>query len=93
MDYELIVNQKQQRFEYHFENGNLAYVDYRIKDNVYYLPYSFVSPEMSGKGIGGRLVMNVFDYIRTLDKKAVDTALFSRRVIALTIALFRKVFF
>lgn len=81
MDYELIVNQKQQRFEYHFENGNLAYVDYRIKDNVYYLPYSFVSPEMSGKGIGGRLVMNVFDYIRTLDKKAVAQCGFVHKVL------------
>lgn len=77
----LNINTKQQRFEYHFENGNLAYVDYRIKENVYYLPYSFVSPEMSGKGIGGRLVIDVLRYIRAEKMTAIAECGFIHKVL------------
>lgn len=82
--YQLILNEKQQRFEYHFENGGLAYVDYRIKDNVYYIPYSFVAPEMSGKGIGARLVMDVFSFIGNQKMKVIAQCGFVHKVLMKT---------
>lgn len=52
-----------QRFEW-FEEGKLAFADYRLDGGVLTLPHVEADPALRGKGTAGRLMTAVLDLAR-----------------------------
>lgn len=61
MDYQLINNEKENRFEVHIEDL-VAFVDYKLfKDKIAYT-HTEVPKELSGKGVGSFIAKSVLYY-------------------------------
>ncbi len=72
---ELIDNKAQHRFELDVD-GHLATEHYKRDGNVIVLEHTEVPPELSGKGVGSRLVKGVLDRIRAEGLKVVAECAF-----------------
>lgn len=58
---QIVNNQQQQQFETLID-GDLAYLEYRIKDGVIVLMHTDVPEKLGGRGIGSALAAFAFDY-------------------------------
>jgi predicted GNAT family acetyltransferase len=67
---DIIDNKAQHRFELEVE-GHLATEHYRREGKVIVLVHTEVPPELSGKGVGSRLVKGVLDVVRAEGLKVV----------------------
>jgi len=56
------INKEKQRFEL-VVNETIAYLTYIDVDGVYHLPHTVVPKEISGKGVGARLVKQSLVYL------------------------------
>ena len=65
MEYTLVDNSKEQQFEFLLEDGEKAYVTYRIKDGIIYLLHTAVPEHHEGKGIASELAVQLFTRLRT----------------------------
>lgn len=46
-----------------FVDGHRAFMDYKLRDNVYYLIHTEVPQELEGRGVASALVEKVFHYL------------------------------
>ncbi len=67
---DIIDNKAQHRFELDVD-GHLATEHYRRDGKLIVLEHTEVPPELSGKGVGSRLVKGVLDQVRAEGLKAV----------------------
>lgn len=63
-------NTQLSRFELEIE-GQLAVVDYILKDNVYSIPRVYVPRQLEGKGIGSKVLKQSLDIIEKRGAKIV----------------------
>ena len=61
MDYQLIKNKKENRFEVHIE-GLVAFADYKLNKDKIAFTHTEVPKELSGKGIGSFIAKGILDY-------------------------------
>ncbi|HEY4337708.1 MAG TPA: GNAT family N-acetyltransferase [Puia sp.] len=61
--YNIINNQQQQQLQLTIE-GELAFLEYRLKDGVVYLMHTEVPDRLGGRGIGTALAAAAFDYAK-----------------------------
>ena len=61
MDYQLIKNEKENRFEVHIE-GLVAFADYKLNKDKIAFTHTEVPEELSGKGIGSFIAKGILDY-------------------------------
>lgn len=61
MEYNVIHNEKDMRFEIHFED-KIAFVQYKLFDGGIAYMHTDVPPELEGKGIASTLAKYVLDY-------------------------------
>jgi predicted GNAT family acetyltransferase len=61
MDYTIIHNEKDKRFEIHL-NGKIALVQYKLFEGGIAYMHTDVPPELEGKGIASTLAKYVLDY-------------------------------
>ncbi|MFM2284594.1 MAG: hypothetical protein RLZZ543_91 [Bacteroidota bacterium] len=60
MEYTLVDNAAEQQFEFLLDDGEKAFVTYRVKDGVVYLLHTLVPEHQEGKGIAGNLAQQIF---------------------------------
>jgi predicted GNAT family acetyltransferase len=72
---DIIDNPAQRRFELHVE-GHVATEHYRRDDKVITLEHTEVPPELSGKGVGSKLVKGVLDHLRSGGMKVIPACEF-----------------
>lgn len=60
---QIIDNTVRSRFEL-FEEGKLAFADYRLEDDILILPHVEADPGLRGKGAAGRLMAEVLELAR-----------------------------
>jgi len=63
------------RFEL-MEAGRTAFIDYRLAPGVITLVHTEVPPELSGKGVGSRLVRGALELVRASALKVVPRCSF-----------------
>ncbi len=61
MDYQLIKNEKENRFEVHIE-GLVAFADYKLNKDKIAFTHTEVPKELSGKGVGSFIAKGILDY-------------------------------
>lgn len=61
--YNIIDNQQRQQLQLSIE-GELAFLEYRIKEGVLYLMHTEVPERLGGRGIGTALAAAAFDYAK-----------------------------
>jgi predicted GNAT family acetyltransferase len=66
--YNIIDNQQQQQLQLSIE-GELAFLEYRLKDGVIYLMHTEVPERLGGRGIGTALAAAGFDYAKAHNLK------------------------
>jgi predicted GNAT family acetyltransferase len=66
--YNIIDNQQQQQLQLSIE-GELAFLEYRLKDGVIYLMHTEVPERLGGRGIGTALAAAAFDYAKAHNLK------------------------
>lgn len=71
MTSDVIDNPAEHRFELPIEDDAIAAAYYRIDDGRVVLTHTEVPFQYSGRGIGSRLALGVFDAIRASGRKAV----------------------
>lgn len=54
-----------------FVDGHRAFIDYKLRDGVYFLIHTEVPRELEGNGIAAMLVSKVFHYLEDNDFKMV----------------------
>ena len=59
----ILDNQQNQQFQI-FLDGEMAYLEYRIKDGVLYLMHTEVPDKLGGKGIASALAAHGLNYAR-----------------------------
>ncbi|HOY49991.1 MAG TPA: GNAT family N-acetyltransferase [Flavobacteriales bacterium] len=64
MEYTLVDNSAEQQFEFLLEDGEKAFVTYRIKEGVVYLLHTSVPEHFEGKGIASQLAKKVFSHLK-----------------------------
>ncbi|OAB76171.1 hypothetical protein ULVI_14045 [Cochleicola gelatinilyticus] len=64
MSSELIDNTAANRFELIVE-GMTAFVDYKVKDGIVYLLHTETPNKLRGKGVGSKLIKNVFQLLES----------------------------
>lgn len=57
-----IVNEPDKGKAWTEVDGYIAYVTYRIHNDVLHIPHTYVPPVLEGRGIASELVKHVFDY-------------------------------
>ncbi len=62
MPYNLVVNEKDQQYEFHVA-GSVAKIEFNRKENKIYLIHTEVPQELGGKGIASALVKAVLEDI------------------------------
>lgn len=68
---ELINNEDKNRFEINIDSKT-AFIDYIInRKGVIYLTHTEVPPELEGKGIGAKMVKEVFNFIQDRELKLI----------------------
>lgn len=67
---ELIIDKDHNRFELKVDS-HTAFIDYKLAGNVIKLTHTEVPPALEGQGIGKKLVLLVFDYIKNHDLKLI----------------------
>ena len=83
MDYSVINNPAEHRFQMALDGEDIAAAYYRIDENGrVVLIHTEVPYEYSGRGIGTRLATGVFDLIRASGRKAVLRCSFMARFYA-----------
>src|SRR6202012_3121448 len=60
----IINDQQRQQFQESLE-GEIAFLEYRFKDDVIYLMHTEVPERFGGRGVGSALVAAAFDYAKT----------------------------
>jgi uncharacterized protein len=68
-------NHAHRRFELE-EAGHTAFIDYRLAPGVITLVHTEVPPELSGKGVGSRLVRGALELARAKGLKVVPRCSF-----------------
>ncbi len=72
------LNRDEQRFE--LRTGDyISFIEYREKDGVYDLTHTQVPVELTGQGIGKKLVKATLDYLRTEGRTAIGSCAFVAR--------------
>ena len=71
----LIVNSEQRRFELHID-GNIAVIDYRLKDGIMQLIHTEVPQALEGQGYGKAIVEKTLTYIRDQGYKLIPLCSF-----------------
>lgn len=74
-DITVINNEAKQRFEYE-KNGLVATIEFKIMGDKIILLSTNVPQEMSGQGIGSRLVKQSFELIKNMNLKVVPVCSF-----------------
>ena len=74
-DYKLIENREAKRFELHVE-GNIAFIDYTIKQDKIYLTHAEVPKKLGGRGIGSVLVKRTLEALEDSNLKVVPDCSF-----------------
>ena len=69
-DIELINNEALHNFEL-FVDGQLSFIDYKMRDNKVYLIHTEVPAELQGKGVAEALVTKAFEYTEQHQLKVV----------------------
>lgn len=64
-------NEKEQRFEFLFNDGEYAFIEYRCYQKDMALMHTVVPEEKQGLGIAGQLTKYVLDYAREKDLKLI----------------------
>jgi predicted GNAT family acetyltransferase len=64
MEYTLEDNSKEQQFEFLLDDGEKAFIAYRIKDGIVYLIHTSVPEHQEGKGIAAELAVQLFTRLR-----------------------------
>jgi len=59
--YNIIDNQQRQQLQLTIE-GELAFLEYRVKDDIIYLMHTEVPERLGGRGIGTALASAAFDH-------------------------------
>ena len=59
-----------------------AFIEYQLKDGVYYLIHSEVPTNLRGQGIGRKLVQKTFDYLQLNNLQAKAICTYIRRVVS-----------
>ena len=67
---EVINNVQQNRFEFHIDR-RIAKIIYEIKNDKYYLVSTQVPKELSGQGIGSKLIKETLEQIENMGFKVV----------------------
>lgn len=80
MDYTVIHDDKVNRFEI-FESGQIAFLDYELKDGVIDLTHTIVAKQLEGQGVGSALVKYALDYARDNELKVIPTCPFVKAYI------------
>lgn len=75
----LIHDQNNNRFTLNI-NGELAKVDYQLRDGKMYLTHSEVPYNLRGKGIGKLLVEKTFEHLKTENLKAIAVCTYIKAI-------------
>lgn len=75
MEYTVIHDDKVSRFEI-FESGQIAFLDYKLKDDAIDLTHTIVAKQLEGQGAGSALVKYALDYANDHDLKIIPTCPF-----------------
>ena len=70
MEYTLIHNESECKYEYHID-GHIAYITYDDQDGNMHLTHTIVPEELAGKGLARTLLEAVLEEIKKNNKKAV----------------------
>lgn len=68
---ELIKNEAEKQYEFHLENGAIAFVEYLTETDKVYLTHTEVPKSMNGHGIGSELIKQTLQEIKKDGKKLV----------------------
>lgn len=66
-DITVSINEDESRFEAFAAGALLGYIDYEVDGKVMDLPHTKVFPEFEGQGVGGALVSQTLDMVRSMD--------------------------
>lgn len=75
MEYTVIHDEKVNRFEI-FESGQIAYLQYELKDGVLDMIHTIVPKQLEGQGVGSALAAYALDYARAEHLKVKPTCPF-----------------
>jgi predicted GNAT family acetyltransferase len=63
-------------------NGYTAWVDYEVKDNVWYLLHAQVPTELRGQGVGQVLVEKTYAYLREQGIESVPVCTYIQALVS-----------
>lgn len=82
MEGHLLINSAANQFEYHIA-GEVAKVMYSMRGNTVYLNYALVPGKLRGQGIGGMMMEEVLEYVRSNNFKVIPICSYTVRYIEL----------
>ena len=62
-------------------DNDVAFIEYQLKNEVYYLTHSEVPTNLRGQGIGRKLVQKTFDYLKLNNLQAKAICTYIRKVV------------
>ena len=69
-------NEAKSRFEIELGDGELAFAEYRLRDDRVIFPHTIVPPEFQNRGMASALAKTALDWTRAQGLKAVPACAF-----------------